>query len=172
LSGRFRPAFGIVPSVVALVLVLGSMRALGLAFNALTATVASIAVGIGVPYGIHLINRFREARDRGLHAEDAIQDSLRNTGAALIGSAMTTGLAFAVLLLSGSTPIRQFGTVSTLMIVFALLACLLVQPALLVLWGRRQDRSDDDEEAQGDQPTRPDIVAAALSSGPSRASWP
>jgi predicted RND superfamily exporter protein len=130
---------GIVPSAVALVLVLGSMRVLGLAFNALTATVASIAVGIGVPYGIHLINRFRESRLRGMHADDAIRDSLRNTGAALIGSAVTTGLAFAVLLLSGSTPIRQFGTVSTLMIGFALLACLLVQPALLVLWARRKD---------------------------------
>jgi predicted RND superfamily exporter protein len=132
---------GIVPSAVALVLVLGSMRVLGLAFNALTATVASIAVGIGVPYGIHLINRFRESRLRGMHADDAIRDSLRNTGAALIGSAVTTGLAFAVLLLSGSTPIRQFGTVSTLMIGFALLACLLVQPALLVLWARRKDAS-------------------------------
>jgi predicted RND superfamily exporter protein len=134
---------GIVPSVVALVLVLGVMLPLGLAFNALTATVASIAVGIGVPYGIHLINRFREARDHGLHADDAIRDTLRNTGAALVGSAATTGLAFAVLLMSESTPIRQFGAVSTLMIGFALLACLLVQPALLVLWARRRDAIAD-----------------------------
>jgi predicted RND superfamily exporter protein len=142
---------GIVPSVVALVLVLGVMLPLGLAFNALTATVASIAVGIGVPYGIHLINRFREARDHGLHADDAIRDTLRNTGAALVGSAATTGLAFAVLLMSESTPIRQFGAVSTLMIGFALLACLLVQPALLVLWARRRDAiadaANDDEPA-------------------------
>jgi predicted RND superfamily exporter protein len=130
---------GIVPSVVALTLVLGVMLPLGLAFNALTATVASIAVGIGVPYGIHLINRFREAREHGLHADDAIRDTLRNTGAALVGSAVTTGLAFAVLLMSESTPIRQFGAVSTLMIGFALLACLLVQPSLLVLWARRRD---------------------------------
>ncbi len=130
---------GIVPSVVALSLVLGTMRLIGLSFNALTATVASIAVGIGVPYGIHLINRFREARSRGMLAEVAIGDSLRNTGPALIGSAVTTGLAFAVLTLSESTPVVQFGQVSTLMIGYALLACLLVQPALLVLWGRRRD---------------------------------
>ena len=130
---------GIVPSVVALSLVLGTMRLIGLSFNALTATVASIAVGIGVPYGIHLINRFREARSRGMLAEAAIGDSLRNTGPALIGSAVTTGLAFAVLTLSESTPVVQFGQVSTLMIGYALLACLLVQPALLVLWGRRRD---------------------------------
>ncbi len=129
---------GIVPSIVALLLVLGSMRGLGLAFNALTATVASIAVGIGVPYGIHLTNRYREALARGLDPDQAIADTLTNTGPALIGSAATTGLAFAVLLLSNSVPIQQFGAVSTMMIVFALLACLLVQPALLVLWARRR----------------------------------
>jgi predicted RND superfamily exporter protein len=146
---------GIVPSVVALVLVLGSMRVLGLAFNALTATVASIAVGIGVPYGIHLINRFREARNHGLHADDAIHDTLRNTGAALVGSAVTTGLAFTVLLLSGSAPIRQFGTVSALMIGFALLACLLVQPALLVMWARRRDAVGSGRRPQRVHPTPP-----------------
>ena len=129
---------GIVPSVVALVLVLGLMRLVGLSFNALTATVASIAVGIGVPYGIHLTNRYREALARGMAADAAADDALTNTGPALVGSAVTTGLAFAVLLLSNSTPIRQFGLVSTMMIVLAVLACLLVQPALLVLWGRRR----------------------------------
>ncbi|MFU8840415.1 MAG: efflux RND transporter permease subunit [Nitriliruptoraceae bacterium] len=134
---------GIVPSVVSLVLVLGLMRLFGLAFNALTATVASIAVGIGVPYGIHLTNRFREALGRGLDPDRAIGDSLANTGPALVGSAATTGLAFAVLLLSGSVPLRQFGGVSTMMIVAALLACLLVQPALLVLWARRRSAVGD-----------------------------
>ena len=129
---------GIVPSVVALVLVLGAMRGIGLAFNALTATVASIAVGIGVPYGIHLTNRFREGIARGLGPDGSVRDALTNTGPALIGSAVTTGLAFAVLMLSNSVPIQQFGIVSTMMIVLALVACLLVQPALLVLWARRR----------------------------------
>lgn len=130
---------GIVPSVVALVLVLGAMRGVGLAFNALTATVASIAVGIGVPYGIHLTNRYREALARGFDPDGAARDSLTNTGPALVGSAVTTGLAFAVLMLSNSDPIRQFGAVSTMMIVLALAACLFVQPALLVLWARRRN---------------------------------
>ncbi len=128
---------GIVPSLVALVLVLGAMRGLGLAFNALTATVASIAVGIGVPYGIHLTNRFREGISTFGDPDRAVREALTNTGPALVGSAMTTGLAFAVLMLSTSTPLQQFGIVSTLMIGLALLGCLFVQPSLLVLWGRR-----------------------------------
>lgn len=100
---------GIVPAAVALVLVFGSMRALGMAFNALTATVASIAVGIGVPYGIHLTNRFRASLRTLRDPTAAIADTLQHTWGALAGSAVTTGLAFGVLLLSSSTPLRLFG---------------------------------------------------------------
>ena len=132
-------AIGIVPAAVALVLVLGSMRLLGMSFNALTATVASIAVGIGVPYGIHLTNRFRASiRTFGGDPTEAIADTLQHTGGALAGSAVTTGLAFGVLMLSSSTPLQQFGGVSAMMIGYALIACLLLQPALLVLWARRR----------------------------------
>ncbi|MCC5946869.1 MAG: MMPL family transporter [Nitriliruptoraceae bacterium] len=148
---------GIVPSVVALVLVLGLMRVIGLPFNALTATVASIAVGIGVPYGIHLTNRYREALARGFTADDAADDALTNTGPALVGSAVTTGLAFAVLTTSSSLPIQQFGLVSTMMIVTAVLGCLLVQPALLVLWGRRRQV----RRSLGPPPARPSAAPAA-----------
>ncbi|MEX2487411.1 MAG: MMPL family transporter [Nitriliruptoraceae bacterium] len=134
---------GIVPSAVALVLVLGAMRLAGIAFNALTATVASIAVGIGVPYGIHLTNRFREAWRQVATPEAAIRDTLANTGPALVGSAVTTGLAFAVLVASESIPVVQFGRVSFLMIGFALAACVFVQPSLLVLWARHHHEPHD-----------------------------
>ena len=147
---------GIVPSVVALVLVLGAMRGLGLAFNALTATVASIAVGIGVPYGIHLTNRFREGIARFGDPDRAVREALVNTGPALAGSAVTTGLAFAVLMMSTSTPLQQFGIVSTLMIGLALLGCLLVQPSLLVLWGRRFVITGGGRRARQTQPVPPE----------------
>ena len=154
---------GIVPSVVALVLVLGAMRGLGLAFNALTATVASIAVGIGVPYGIHLTNRFREGIGRFGDPDRAVREALVNTGPALVGSAVTTGLAFAVLMLSTSTPLQQFGIVSTLMIGLALLGCLLVQPSLLVLWGRRFVITGGARRRRATQPVPPEPTPAGSS---------
>ncbi|MEX1178626.1 MAG: MMPL family transporter [Nitriliruptor sp.] len=129
---------GTAPAVVALVLVLGTMPLIGLSFNALTATVASIAIGIGVPYGIHLTNRFRVSLVTEPDVPAAVADTLRHTGGALVGSAVTTGLAFGVLGFSSSVPLRQFGTVATLMIAYALLACLLLQPALLTMWARHR----------------------------------
>ncbi|MTV26963.1 MMPL family transporter [Nitriliruptoraceae bacterium ZYF776] len=146
---------GVAPAITALVLVLGTMQLIGLSFNALTATVASIAVGIGVPYGIHLTNRFRASLRSEPDVESAIRDTLRHTGGALAGSAVTTGLAFGVLVLGSSAPLQQFGLVSALMIGYALVACLVVQPTLLALWARRRvgrSASGDDERTAGSPP--------------------
>lgn len=139
---RRRPLLGVItmlPALLAVPLVLGSMWALGLSFNAMTATIASIAIGIGVPYGIHVTNRFVEEIGRG-DVDAAITTTLTNTGAALLGSAVTTGAAFAVLLLSTFPPIAQFGGITALTIAYALLAAAIVESAALVWWGRRELR--------------------------------
>jgi predicted RND superfamily exporter protein len=156
---------GTAPAVVALVLVLGTMRLIGLSFNALTATVASIAIGIGVPYGIHLTNRFRASLATEPDVPAAVADTLRHTGGALTGSAVTTGLAFGVLGLSTSVPLRQFGIVAAMMITYALLACLLLQPTLLAWWARRRGRRRLDEpeepvDRDGDAPAERASVTA------------
>ncbi len=157
---------GVAPSVVALVLVLGTMRAIGLSFNALTATVASIAIGIGVPYGIHLTNRFRASLRTEPDVEAAVSDTLRHTGGALAGSAVTTGLAFGVLGLSSSVPLRQFGIVSALMIGYALVACLLVQPTLLQLWARRSGLRSHHPGLEADEGPRVGGTVRAVTGDP------
>lgn len=132
-----RPALGVItmlPSLLSLPLILGTMVLIGLSFNALTVTVASISIGIGVPYGIHLTNRFLESRRRIAEAGDAIRDTVRHTGGALAGSAITTASGFGVLLLSDLEPIEQFGLVTAITIGFALVTALLVETSALVLW--------------------------------------
>ena len=49
-----------IPAVVGAALILGTMWLLGISFNVLTATLTAIAIGIGVPYGVHVVNRFAE----------------------------------------------------------------------------------------------------------------
>ncbi|KGM09255.1 efflux RND transporter permease subunit [Cellulomonas bogoriensis] len=138
-----RPLLGVitmVPTLFAVPLVLGFMWVMGLPFNALTATVASIAVGFGVDYGIHLSNRFREERERTEDAETAARETVVHTGAALAGSAVTTALAFGVLVFSGLLPLRQFGVITAVTMVTALVATLLVQTSCLVVWERHHRR--------------------------------
>jgi predicted RND superfamily exporter protein len=134
-----RPMLGLVtmlPSLVVVAWTLGTMRLMGLSFNVLTATVASLAIGIGVPYGIHVTHRFLEDREREDDVDEAIRLTVTHTGSALTGAALTTAAGFGVLVFASLLPIRQFGTVIAITIVYSLAAAVLVQPSGLVLWDR------------------------------------
>ena len=138
-----RPALGLVtmlPSLVVVAWTLGTMRLLGLSYNVLTATVASLAIGIGVPYGIHVTHRYLEDRERADSVDDAIRLTVTHTGSALTGAALTTAAGFGVLVFASLLPIQQFGAVTAITILFSLVAAVLVQPSGLVLWSRWHDR--------------------------------
>lgn len=119
--------------------VFGIMAAIGIPFNVLTAMVSALAIGIGVPFGIHVVNRFLEDRRTHPDVEAAMTDTLRNTGGALVGSALTTMAGFGMLVFSTISPFRQFGIVLALTIGLALLSSVMVLPAMLALWARRQE---------------------------------
>ena len=124
----------------------GSMWLFGIDFNILTVTLASVAVGLSIDYGIHMTHRFiEEIADPHLSVKAAIDEALSHTGAALTGSAATTVAGFGVLMFSGLVPIRQFGTLMSVSIVFALIGSVLVQPAVLLLWGRRRRHREPTE---------------------------
>jgi uncharacterized protein len=146
-----------VPAAVSASLVLGTMWLLTISFNVLTATLTAIAIGIGVPYGVHVVNRFVEDLDTA-RAADAVTRTLRATGAALAGAALTTLGAFVVLAFAGLPPIRSLGLLGGTAIAFALLAAVLVEPGALVLWARRHEPGLDTTHRQ-EQPSPSDPPA-------------
>jgi uncharacterized protein len=146
-----RPTLGLaalVPAAFSASMLFGAMWSLNISFNPVTSTITAISLGIGVPYGIHLVNRFTEELSRGHDPAQAVRASLERTGVALTGSALTTLSAFAVLSTSGLMPVRQLGVLGALSIAFALLGALMLEPSVLVLWARRQRRS----RSEGDRP--------------------
>jgi uncharacterized protein len=140
-----RPLLGVItmiPSALVVAWVAGSMWALGLSFNVMTAMVASLAIGIGVPYGIHITNRFTEDLTREPSVDEAIRHTVVHTGGALVGSATTTAAGFGVLAFASLAPMRQFGIITALTIVYSLIAAVLIEPACLKLWAQRRHRLD------------------------------
>jgi predicted RND superfamily exporter protein len=134
-----RPLLGVVtmiPSLLVVVWTLGTMKLMGLSFNVMTGTIASLAIGIGVPYGIHVTHRFTEDLERSPDAAAAVRATVGHTGAALAGAALTTAAGFGVLRLASIIPLQQFGGMTAITIVYSLLAAVLVQPSCLVAWER------------------------------------
>ncbi len=141
-----RPMLGaltMLPSMVVVAWTLGTMRLIGLSYNVLTATVASLAIGIGVPYGIHVTHRFLEDRERANDVDDAIRLTVSHTGAALTGAALTTAAGFGVLVFASLAPTQQFGIVTAITILYSLLGAVFLQPSGLALWDRWHQRRRD-----------------------------
>jgi uncharacterized protein len=127
-----------IPAVVSASLLLGTMWVLGVSVNAVTATMTAIAVGIGVPYGVHVVNRFAEEFSSGHAANEAARKTLQNTGRAIVGSGLTTFGAFVVLSFANLGPVQQLGILGAFGIAFALLSAIFVMPGVLILWARRR----------------------------------
>lgn len=154
------PLLGLItmtPSTLVTAWIIGSMWALGLSFNVLTAMVASLAIGIGVPYGIHITHRFRHEWSGSRKVEDvdaALREVVTHTGGALLGSAATTVAGFGTLAFSSLAPIQQFGTITALAIAYALIAATFVQPALLKVWASRRGTAEAMAEGRMPQGAR------------------
>ncbi|MGB0652476.1 MAG: efflux RND transporter permease subunit [Thermoplasmatota archaeon] len=132
-----RPALGIITVLpIGLVVgwVLGSMFLLGISYNVMTALITALTIGVGVDYTIHVTHRFLEELEEGEGIAHALARSMTTTGGALIGSALTTALGFAVLVFSPLAPMQQFGGLTALTILYSLLAAFLALPPMLVIW--------------------------------------
>ena len=115
-------AITMVPSIAVVGWVLGTMVLLDISFNVLTAMVASLAIGIGVPFGIHVTHRFMEDRRCYDSIDEAIRQTVTHTGGAMAGSAATTAAGFGVLAFASLVPMQQFGIIVAVTIVCSLLA--------------------------------------------------
>lgn len=133
---------------VTLIVVLCGMAAemaflyiVGWPLDIMTVTVASLVIGAGIDFGIHITHRFREQHyERGLPLEEAIETTVRHVGRALVAGGLTTVGVFGILGISTMVPLRHFGWTVAVGLIFCLLGSLLVLPSLLVLLSKVRDR--------------------------------
>jgi len=131
-------ALATLPTLFSVVMTWGSMYLLDISLNVMTLTIGSLAVGIGVTYGIHIAHRFSSELSKGHTVEDAILISTGGTGRGVLVAALTTALGFAVLGFSSMIPLVQFGLITAMAIIYAYLGATLLLPALLVIWGKKR----------------------------------
>ena len=133
-----RPVLGLIavgPIVLVLIWILGTMALLGIPYGLVTSIITALSIGIGVDYTIHVIHRYREEFSRTRNPEKAAVRTLATTGAALLGSALTTALGFGVLVFSPLAGTQQFGITAAIAIAYSLLVSILVVPPAMTVWG-------------------------------------
>ena len=109
------------------------MATFGYTVNVVTATIAAIAVGVGIDFSTHLTARYREELGGSGGRLDAVRRAGAGTGGALVMSALTSVLGFLIMALAPTPIFATFGLLTAVMIVLSLLVAVLVLPSLLVL---------------------------------------
>jgi predicted RND superfamily exporter protein len=125
-----------VPTVLPAVVTVGAMGVLGVPLDPGTAMVGAIALGISDDDAIHLLAQYRRLRGEGLEAADAVEGAVLHAGRAIVTTSLTLALGFSALALSPWKSVASFGVLSALAIAAALVAVLVVLPALLYGAGR------------------------------------
>jgi predicted RND superfamily exporter protein len=126
-----------VPATAA-TLVLGAMYLLEIPWNPGTVSMASIALGVGIDYGLHVHERYEEVRAAGVAPAEAMQDALQALSRPIVGSGLTTVAGFGVLVFSRFPVVRNFGKTLVLVVACSMFAAFVVLPTVvLALDGRR-----------------------------------
>ena len=126
----------LIPVSISIVWVLGTMYYIGYTLNALTITVTSITIGIGIDYAIHAVERFRLIADRTGDISRSVRETIAHTGGALLIAALTTVLGFIILVLAPIPPQQQFGFILAVTITYSFLTSIFLLPLVLYRWAK------------------------------------
>ena len=109
----------------------------GFALNFVTATIGAISIGVGIDYSIHMTERYREELGRATDKMAALRQAARGTGVALVASAASSIVGFAIMGFAPMPLFASYGMLTAIMIFLALAASILVLPSLLILVTRQ-----------------------------------
>jgi len=126
----------LVPNLWPVLVVLGTMGWAGVPIESATVVIASVVLGLAVDDTLHSLGSFRRLAGR-LPAGEAAAATLGETAGAHVLTSVTLALGFAVCGLSELVQVARFGRLSAIAILAALVADLVLVPALLARAPRR-----------------------------------
>ncbi|MGH9868674.1 MAG: MMPL family transporter [Candidatus Polarisedimenticolia bacterium] len=115
-----------IPVVAGTVLMLGTMAMLGIPINLMNLVAVPMVFGLGIDFGVYIVNRHEEEGRRG------IDTVLRHTGSGILLTGVTTLAGFGALLAADFPGLRSMGWVAVLGIGGCLAASLTLLPLLLL----------------------------------------
>lgn len=123
----------IIPMVIVIGWSGGVMYYLNIEYTPMTATLGALILGVGSEYAILMMERYFEEKEAGATPMEAIHMTSSKIGTAIIASGATTVFGFLALVASPFPMISNFGKVTVIDVLLALLATFVVFPPLIVI---------------------------------------
>lgn len=120
---------GLIPVLFALAGIFLFIVIFNFNLDIVTSLLASLAIGIGVDYAIHIMDAYKRNMSKGI--DDCLFIVYKTTGKAVLINAASVVVGFMSLVVSQFIPIRQMGILFAVSMVFACGASLIVLPIIL-----------------------------------------
>ena len=130
--------YAAVPIVASIFILFGVMGFAGIPLNIGTVLVASVALGIGIDYSIHVISHFNHSMRKGIGSRKALEDTILISGKAILINVASVSAGFLVLLFSEMVPLQYFGLLVAISMVGSSLGALTLLPVILILVNRNE----------------------------------
>jgi uncharacterized protein len=128
----------LIPSIVPIIITGGLMAVTGTTLDFASMIIAAITFGIAVDDTIHIMTKYIEARKNQNTRKESIHLAITKAGRALVYTTLILYFGFTILTLSSFTPNIKFGFYGGIIILTALIADLVLLPAVMFLNGDKE----------------------------------
>ncbi|NNG01276.1 MAG: MMPL family transporter [Desulfobacteraceae bacterium] len=122
-----------IPNLMPILIIIGFIGFTPIPMDLFTMMVASIAIGLAVDDTIHFMHNFRRYYELSGDPQKAVFETLHTTGRAMLVTTVVLSLGFFIYGFATMQNIINFGRLTGITIILALLADYFVAPALMVL---------------------------------------
>lgn len=129
--------YAAVPIIASIIMLFGLMGLTGISLNIATVLVASVALGIGIDYSIHVISHFNQTYEQSGDLRRAINEAVVVSGKAIIINVISVSAGFLVLVFSEMVPLQYFGILIAICMLSSSLGALTLLPSMLILMKRK-----------------------------------
>ena len=130
--------YAAIPIVAAITILFGIMGLTGISLNIATVLVASVALGIGIDYSIHVVSHFNQTYKLTNDLNRAIEEAVVISGKAIVINVISVSAGFLVLVFSEMVPLQYFGILIALSMFSSSFGALTLLPAILILVKRKK----------------------------------
>ena len=130
------------PILIVVIWLYGLIAAGGYGLNMVTVAIAAMSLGVGIDYVIHVVERYREEREKGRSVHSSLVAMGGASGLALVGSAVSDVTGFAIISFSPMGFFAAFGLFCALMIALSFIASMIITSSVFGMIGWKEIRSE------------------------------
>ena len=132
--------FAAIPIIATITILFGFMGITGIPLDIATVLVASVALGIGIDYSIHIITHFNHVYKETGDLDKTMEETIMISGRAIVINVMSVAAGFLVLVFSEMVPLQNFGLLVAMSMIGSGLGALTLLPVILILHYRRIEK--------------------------------